>query len=383
MWKKLKVLFPEILFIAAVLAALLISMAQHNRSLEAPAATAQGVWWVSAEQEPRLLWEWQSENHFIGQLYKGWEIIDGKKIYHISDHDPMAMVNTEGYPPKDCSNFDWTLGEKAYLERKDVSGCVYVWSQDDADTKHLWEQEGREIEVEGLSSPLYARKIAVSDSYSTYIPIWPEAEQCLWADNRWLHSIIKLEDDRLCAVATRLSTRQDTGRTCQLVSDFFNYQEGDLVLAGKDGLPVVLRPRAGSGFDRWDLELTYEHIPKEAYERRSWVDRDANGYTWVQKSPLTLEDHPALARPYQLDLSKGYRELLYLNDAGQLCLTDLKPHARETVIDDTLTLTETDLAAIRRYGNAITLPLPDGSTRVYFPRTNAFGCTTWLRWDLP
>lgn len=382
--KKLKVLFPEILFIAAVLVALLISMARYNRSLDAPAATAQGVWWISAEQEPQLLWEWQVENHFIGQLYSGWELIDGNNIYHVWEPRILQpMVSLEWDNPKDCSNFDWTLGEKAYLEKKDVSGCVYVWSQNDADAKHLWEQEGIEIEVEGLSTPLYARKIAVSNSYSTYIPIWPEAEKCLWSDNRWLHSIINLEDNRLCVVATRLSTRQGTDRTCQLVSDFFDYQDGDLVLAGKDGLPVILRPRAEGGFDRWDLELTYEHIPKEAYERRSWVDREANGYSWVQKSPLTLEDYPALARPYQLDLSKGYRELLYLDEAGRLYVADLRPNAKPTVLDDTLQLTADDLAQIERYGNAIALPLANGLTRVYFPRTNVFGATQWLSWDLP
>ncbi len=371
--KKLRVLFPEILFIAAVMAALLISMACYNRSLEAPAATEQGVWWVSAEQEPQLIWKWQNEEHMVGQQCAYWDIIDGNDFGRV--YIPQmgwASVQPAVQLLRQQSNIDWTLGEKAYLVNSDLYGGEYVT-----------DQEGTTIEVVGLPMPLYARRLSTSYDDATYIPIWPEAERCLWSHNRWLHSVMKLEDDRLCVIATRLTVSRANAGTCHLVSDFFDYQEGDLVLAGTEGLPVVLRPRAEGGFDRWTLIQTYEDNPPGASFAISWIDREANRYAWVKQRPLSIEDYPALAQPYHLDLTRGYRELLYLDDAGRLCVADLKPNAKPTVLDDTLRLTAEDLAQIDRYGNAITLPLSGGMTRVYFPRTNAFGKTKWLHWDLP
>jgi len=329
--------------------------------------TASGIWYVGSRRAPERIWTWETEERLIlwhqGLLYA----VDGTTVRYHMESNPYAPDGWRRWVQQLA--MDWTL------EGRDVA--MYTANNWDVYLCHARTERGLTAEVDGRSIPV--REIMLrhySATKSVQLPIWEAADPCLWWLGQWIYSLAKV-DDALCVAATR----PDEG--LHIVSDALPYQERDFSVTDAEGRPCVLRPQEDGSLRWWTLLRTHRELPEKIDSVTLREKRDADRFTWVEQPTLTVAEHPSLARPYKLDLSQGRRELLYLDEAGHLCITDLDPDAKPVVLDDSLTLTEADLDRIERYGNAITFPLPDGSTRVWFPRSNVFGRTRWLTWDLP
>jgi len=354
----MKRLISQLHEIIPILLALCLAVAwlmEDCVSLPAFVATKQGVWLVDGEEAPALSWEWEYEQHMLIPKDSGGVLIDGKAARYIAGALTNWGVMRTFTPPDQDLGSDGVVVSKLHP----IGRMMCIQST-----------HATPVDISGYDTPIRANEIVVRDYEKIsmlYLPIWSEARPYIWADDMWLYAVAPLEGE-LRVVATRL----DGDRTVHVVSDALPCQVEDDSLQDHNGRPCVLRWRDDGSLQRWSLQQI---------ERES--ERKYNTFTWVEQPTLTVAEHPSLARPYKLDLSQGRRELLYLDEAGHLCITDLDPDAKPVVLDDSLTLTEADLDRIERYGNAITFPLPDGSTRVWFPRSNVFGMTRWLTWDLP
>ena len=353
MKKRIKGIALRLFTLAGLAALALLFCLLHNTSNAALAPTSTGVWKLDGYRKPVQVWSWETENRAVAYSDTMWRIVDGRKVYDSSEN------LTKWEYRNSISNPDWSMGAKAFLAPDHFQQTFYVKKD-----------QGLSMTVDGTEVPLRRVVILSRGRVKTrQVPIWPDADPCAWTAGNSVYSVAPVGKTLRVFAAWGVGSNN-----CSVLDhvELLPYTEDTFGCADTDGYFNVLQPQDDGSLARWTLQV-----------------KDANQHTrellyfWQQQPALTVADYPALARPYKLDLSQGRRELLYLDENGHLCIIALTPDAKPMVLDDTLTLTEADLERVERYGNAITFPLPDGNTRVWFPRSNLFGMTKWLTWDLP
>jgi len=324
-----------------------IALTQYNTTPAALVPTGGGIVRIDGNGEPERHWTWQSlHDHLL--LYQNGEysIVDGETMYYPHRSTDIYLIATVSY--------DKALGRKAF------SG-----------TSHIRPDTGYMGQVSGLDEPIYVRNIDTGTSLRTQAPVWTDADPCFWKEEKWVYTLALTDDAQLCVVATKSGVNDERHK----VSDFLPWQEGDFSLADVRGRPCVLRRLEDGSLQRWTLRRTSHDESFPSFERKP------DQYEWVEQPTLDATDYPALVQPHLLDLSRANRPLLYLNEDGLLCAVDLEPGAVPEILDETTAYTAEELAQAERYGHAIVFPM-ERSTRVYYPKTNLFGMTKWLRYDL-